>query len=120
MRKKKSQYSPILQGCMSTRSGRKLFRKYRILLDSGIISTIIMGNLTKILKPKNSTETTWENQFGNFTTSKKVNVEFCLPEFGATKIVTWRCHVDKSTNSTYYIILGRYLLTTLGLDLNFS
>ena len=61
-----------------------------------------------------------ENQARKFTTSKKVNVDFCLPEFSATKIVTWKYHVDKYTNGRYDIILGRYLLTALGLDIKFS
>ena len=30
-----------------------------------------------------------------------------------------KCHVAKSTNSRYGIIIGRYLLTALGLDLKF-
>ena len=34
-----------------------------------------------------------------------------------TKIVTWKCHVDEYTTSRYYMILGRDLLTELGLDL---
>ena len=62
----------------------------------------------------------WETQAGNFTTSNKVNVEFFLPEFSATEIVTWKCYVDESTKSIYDMILGRDLLTTLGLDLKFS
>ena len=43
-----------------------------------------------------------------------------LPEFSATKIVMRKCHVDEYTNSIYDMILGRYLLTALGLDLKFS
>ena len=62
----------------------------------------------------------WETQSGNLMTSKKVNVDFCLPEFSATKIVTWKCHMDESTNGRYDMILGRDLLTALGLDLKFS
>ena len=58
-------------------------------------------------------------QAGKFTTLKKVRIQFCLPEFSATKIVTWTCHVDKSTNGRYGTILGRYLLTELGLDIKF-
>ena len=73
---------------MNTRSGRELFRDFRILLDSGSSSKIIMGKLTEKNKPKNSTETTWETQAEKFMTSAKVNIELCLPEFGATKIVT--------------------------------
>ena len=74
--KTNSHYSPILQRFMNTRSGRALFRDFRILLDSRSISTIIMGKLTKTIKPKNSPETMWDTQAGKFTTSKKVNVEF--------------------------------------------
>ena len=43
-----------------------------------------------------------------------------LPEFSATKIVTWKCHVDEFTDSRYDMILGRDLPTALGLDLKFS
>ena len=43
-----------------------------------------------------------------------------LPNFSATKIVTCKCHVEKSTNSRYDMILGRDLLTAMGLDLNLS
>ena len=62
----------------------------------------------------------WEPQASKFTTSKKVNVYFCLPEFSATKIVMWKCHVDKSTNGRYDMILGRDLITALVLYLKFS
>ena len=62
----------------------------------------------------------WETQCGKFTTSNKVNVDLCLPDFSATKIVKWKCHVDESTSGIYDMILGRYLLTALVLDLKFS
>ena len=61
----------------------------------------------------------WETQAENFTTSKKLNVEFCLLGFIVAKIVTWKFQVGESTNSRYNMILGRYLLTALGLDLKF-
>ena len=80
---------------------------------------IVMGKLTSKLKTKEAEKTTQENQAGKFATSKKLNVDFCLPEFSATNIVTWKCHVDKSTNGRYDMILGRYLLTALGLNIKF-
>ena len=55
-----------------------------------------------------------------FTTSKKANIDFYLPEFRAKKIVTWKCHVNESTNGRYDMILGRDLLTALVMDLKFS
>ena len=62
----------------------------------------------------------WEAQAGKFTTSNKVNIDLCLPEFIATKIVSWKCDMDNTTNSRYDMILGRYLITTLIMDLEFS
>ena len=62
----------------------------------------------------------WETQAGKFTTSRKVNLDFFLPEFSATKIMKWKCHVDEYTKGRYYMILGRDLLTALGLDLKLS
>ena len=53
-------------------------------------------------------------------TSQKANIDFCLPEFSTTKIVSWKCHVNSSMNIIYDMILGRDLLTALGLDLKFS
>ena len=57
--------------------------------------------------------TTWETQTGKFTNSKKVNVEFWLPEFSAKNIMMWKCHVDDSAKVRYDMISGRYLLTAL-------
>ena len=53
-------------------------------------------------------------------TSQKLNVNFCLPEFSATKIASLKFHLDKKTNSRYEMILGRVILTALGLHLKFS
>ena len=53
-------------------------------------------------------------------TSNKVNIEFFLPEYTAIETVTWKCHVVDSTKCIYDMIVGRDLLTALGLDLKFS
>ena len=36
-----------------------------------------------------------------------------------TNVVRWKCHVDDSTKGRYDIILGRNILTELGLNLKF-
>ena len=46
-------------------------------------------------------------------TTEVDNIDFCLPEFSATKIVMWKCHVGESTEGRYDMILGRDLLTAL-------
>ena len=50
----------------------------------------------------------------------RFKIYFTLPEFSATNILTWNCHVDDSDKGRYDIILGRYILTALGLNLKFS
>ena len=48
-----------------------------------------------------------------------MNVDFCLPEYNETKIVSRKYHVVNKNNSRYDNILGRDLLTALVLDLKF-
>ena len=117
---KTSHYSPTLQGCMNNRSGRAGFENFRIMLNSASSSTILIVKLTSKIKWKERAETNWETEHRNFITSKRVKIDFCLPDFSATKIVTWKCHVEKSTKGRYNMILGRDLLISLGLDLKFS
>ena len=40
-------YSPILHGCMNTRHGRAKFKNFRVLLDSGFSSIIVIGSLVE-------------------------------------------------------------------------
>ena len=51
---------------------------------------------------------------------KEVEYRIFLNVVCATKTVTWKCQVDESTNGRYNMILGRDLLTALGLYLKFS
>ena len=62
----------------------------------------------------------WQTQARNITTNLKVNVYFTLPALSATNVVTWKCHMDKFAKGRYEMILGRDLLTKLGLNLTFT
>ena len=50
----------------------------------------------------------------------KINIEFTLPEISATNVVTFNCHMNDFARGRYYMILGRDILTALGLNLKFS
>ena len=56
----------------------------------------------------------------NKTPNVKVIVDFTVPTLSATNIVTLTCHVDNSAKDRYDMILGRDLLTELGLNPKFS
>ena len=78
----------------------------------------MIEKLTSKFKCKNAT--TWKTQAINFTTTEKVNVNFYLSWFGATKILMCKFHINDSAEVKHNMIPGRYLLASLGLDVNFS
>ena len=92
--------------------------RIQLILNSGSISTNIMFNWCQNLNVKINTAK-WKNQDEYLTTTKEVNVYFCLPEFSATKIVTWKCHVNDYIESRYDMILGRDILIVPWLDIKF-
>ena len=47
-----------------------------------------------------------ETQAFILTTNLKVKIDFTLPEFSATKKVTWHSHVDDSFKGRYKMIMG--------------
>ena len=59
-------------------------------------------------------------QAGNITTNLEIKIYFTLPKLSATNNVTWNFHVDYSAKGGYDMILGRYLLTELWLNLYLS
>ena len=62
----------------------------------------------------------WHTQARNITTNIKVTVDSTLPTLSMKNVMTWKCHVDDSAKGIYNMILGRYLLTELVLNLKFS
>ena len=79
-----------------------------------------MGRLIKKLNPKEDAGMKWHTQVGNITTNMRVKIDFTLPGFIVTKIVTCYCHVDEFSKVRYNINLGRYQLEELGLNLKWS
>ena len=76
-----------------------------------------MGRLVKKLAPEEDAPMQWNTQSRNITTYLKVKVDFTLPALSTTNVVTWNCHVDDSAKGRYDMILGRDILTKLGLNL---
>ena len=70
---------------MNNHSGKSKFENFRIILDRGSSSTIVVDKLTSKLKTKEAAETMWETQASKFMTSNKVNIYLCLPEFQCKK-----------------------------------
>ena len=79
-----------------------------------------MERLVEKLNPEKYSVMQWHTQTFNIATNLKVKVYFALPALIATHFVTWEFHVDDSSKGWYDIILRRYLLTELELNLELS
>ena len=54
----------------------------------------------------------WSTKRGDFNINCAIKVTHLLPKLDSMKIVTWNFHVDGlHGNNSYYIILGRYILS---------
>ena len=92
----------------------------KILLDSGASASIIHSSYVgkNDFSNKNK-KTTWKTLAGDFTTTRMANINLKLPELNPTAEINVNCHVTKN-ESNYDLILGREVISELGLTLNFS
>jgi len=94
----------------------------RVLLDSGSSGCIVNKKFVRNLQVTRDNKTKWTTKAGSFVTKRKAMVSFILHELHPDKTVTWEMHVDETPSgvSNYDIILGRDLLTNIGVDILFS
>ena len=117
--------STITVGQVHTRKGTyqpKHQKPARILFDTGCSGSLIHHSLVERLEKKKSKTTTWQTKAGTFQTSSKVKCIFSLPEFHEKKEITWKMYVDESDDEhcKYDMIIGRDLLTELGMEFSFK
>ena len=93
-----------------------------ILFDTGCGGTLVDHTLVSNLKSRSIGQTKWSTKTGTFTTSRKVKCDFTLPEFHEGWDIFWSMYVDESYPrlGNYDMIIGRYLLHELGMDLYFK
>ena len=94
------------------------------MCDSGASSSIIRKKYCSSISKYRRVRTTWATAGGEFQTRRKAKVEFQLPEFSTSKEISWSFHVDESDPKNdalgYDMIIGRDLLTDLGIIIDFE
>ena len=90
-----------------------------MLLDSGGSGTVIRAALAKKLRKQKIEPTSWSTMAGTVSTSEMSKVQFSLPKFFDDKLVEWDVHLAKDLGN-YDMIIGRDILTDLGIDIHFS
>ena len=91
-----------------------------VLLDIGTSSWLITSDLVKKLRTKMEKPTLWSTAAGDFKTSGISKISFQLMELSPTAELQWKLHVHKGQLNGYDMILGRDILTEIGIDLCFS
>ena len=116
---KLEQKAPITFARIATSLGKGKAKTIRVLLDSGASSSIIYKPLVNKLRIRQTAPTEWNTAAGLFTMSQKTVIRFMLPELHEKRIIEYKVHVT-DTESRYDMIMGRDLLSTLGITLNFQ
>ena len=94
------------------------------LLDSGADDTMIKLKCLPSNARLERNETQYKVAGSIFETKHIAKVQFTLPQFSTSKIITWKCAIDESDSPDsgigYDMIIGRDLLNELGIDLSFK
>ena len=115
-------FSPILFVKLQIPHGKKgrstKTRMVKALIDSGASETIIELRAAKNLALKTkSTNQKWQTAAGTLNTTKKTNkTKFSFPELHANKQIQKSMHVVEKGILRYDMIIGRDLITELGID----
>ena len=119
------QLSSITIGYVATVKGTKdpnNWQRMRILLDSGCAATLINHSLVKTLDTTKENKTKWTTKAGEYSTHRRCEITFTLPELHKHRNITWKCYVDESDpeSNSYDLIIGRDLMHEIGIDICFS
>ena len=124
-KRKSNDFSSITLGYLHSQEGSrnpKSLKRLQILFYSGCENTIVNQAMTAGLTKEKVKASTWKTKSGSFTTGHVCEVTFKLPLFHKHRDIAWKTHVDPANQilCKYDLIIGRDLLSELGIDLQFS
>jgi len=118
-RQKVVHLSPIVFAELRAGLGKVKTKALKVLLDSGASTSLVQASAVKKLRHKKTRSETWTTAAGTFQTTHTTDVEFKLPEFSSSRIIKANFHIMEN-HIKYDMILGRDILSDLGIDLLFS
>lgn len=112
---------PITFVTFNSRLGKAKPIRLRALLDSGGSGSLICAKHTKHLRVRTTANsaTTWTTPAGELSTKGTCTAQFRLSELHHDRVIEWKFHVAPDLGA-YDIIIGRDMLTDLGIDVRFS
>ena len=112
---------PVAFVRLNTSLGKPELVTIKALMDSGASESLITEKYLKKLRMRKSQgpPVTWTTPAGEMQTQAKVKAQFTLPELQSKRLIEWRFHVTKDMGA-YDMIIGRDILSFLGVDISFS
>ena len=111
---------PLAFARVNTRRGTPKPKTLKVLFDSGGSATLISARHAQKLRQKRSQSPMLFNTLaGTLKADHKAKVQFCLPEFHDDRLIEWDMFVAPDLGN-YDMIIGRDILTELGMELNFQ
>ena len=114
---------PTTVTLVNVRGGKKNRRTVheglRVLLDTGCSDSLLLAEFVKKNK-KIKKPSKYATGGGAVSTKYETKVNFSLPEFSDKKVVTWKFKVFESTTLGYDMVIGRDIMSELGMDLSFN
>ena len=90
----------------------------RVLFDTGCCTSLAKDNYSN--SRKRNKMSTYATGSGVLTTKYESEIHFTLPEFSDKKIIKWKFNVTDSEELGYDMIIGRDILTELGINFSFD
>ena len=121
-RRKTADLKPIAFVRFNTRMGKAKPVTIKALLDSGGSGTLVTEKYAKKLRCKKlqaTKKTVWTTPAGAMSTTRKCQAQFTIPELHDNRLISWDVHVTKSLGA-YDMIIGRDILSDLGINIRFS
>jgi hypothetical protein len=106
---------------VNTKLGKPEPVTIRALLDSGASESLIDKKFVKNLRIRTSSKSSivWSTPAGEMKTQQRVKTQFTIPELQEKKLIEWNLHVTEGLGA-YDMIIGRDILTFLGINIQFS
>ncbi len=106
---------------VNTKLGKPEPVTIRALLDSGASESLIDKKFVKNLRIWTSSKSSivWSTPAGEMKTQQRVKTQFTIPELQEKKLIEWNLHVTEGLGA-YDMIIGRDILTFLGINIQFS
>ena len=118
--------TPVTYFSVLKNSNNKLKVKYEglsVLFDSGSSHSMIVEKVVHKQQWKRlHNPVGFESCNGAFELSYKTEVNLTFPELNSHRVVTWQCYIDERQGNElgYDMIVGRDLMTSLGIQIDFQ